>query len=89
VPTADETLPGLFNVTPWFAFLGPPGLSRPIAERVAAETRKALTDPQIVAQLDNFGISIGGSTPDEFAAKLRYEIDAMGKLFKTLDIKPE
>jgi tripartite-type tricarboxylate transporter receptor subunit TctC len=89
VPTVEETLPGFFNVTPWFAFLGPAGLPRPIAERVAAETKKALADPQILAQLDNFGISVGGSSPEEFAAKIRYEIDAMGKLFKTLNLKPE
>jgi tripartite-type tricarboxylate transporter receptor subunit TctC len=89
VPTVDETLPGLFNVTPWFAFLGPAGLPRPIAERVAAETKKALSDPDIVPKLEAFGISIAASTPDEFAAKLRSEIDAMGKLFKTLAIQPE
>jgi tripartite-type tricarboxylate transporter receptor subunit TctC len=89
VPTVEETLPGIFNVTPWFAFLGPAGLPRPIADRVAAETKKALNDPQIVAQLDNFGVFISGSTPDEFAAKLRYEIDAMGKLFKSLNLRPE
>jgi tripartite-type tricarboxylate transporter receptor subunit TctC len=89
VPTVEETLPGIFNVTPWFAFLGPAGLPRPIAERVSAETKKALSDPAIAEKLETFGISIGGSTPDEFMAKLRYEIDAMGKLFKTLNIKPE
>jgi tripartite-type tricarboxylate transporter receptor subunit TctC len=89
VPTVDETLPGLFNVTPWFAFLGPAGLPRPIADRVSAETRKALTDPQIAAQLEAFGVSIAGTTPDEFAAKIRNEIEAMGKLFKALAIPPE
>ena len=89
VPTVEETLPGFFNVTPWFAFLGPAGLPRPIADRVAAETKKALADPAIVAQLDAFGVATGGGTPDEFAAKIRYEIEAMGRLFKTLDLKPE
>ena len=89
VPTVEETLPGFFNVTPWFAFLGPAGLPRPIADRVAAETKKALADPAIVAQLDAFGVATAGGTPDEFAAKIRYEIEAMGRLFKTLDLKPE
>jgi tripartite-type tricarboxylate transporter receptor subunit TctC len=89
VPTVEEILPGFFNVTPWFAFLGPPGLPRPIAERFSAEARKALSDPVISEKIEAAGTIIGATTPDEFAAKLRYEIEAMGKLFKALGFKPE
>jgi tripartite-type tricarboxylate transporter receptor subunit TctC len=89
VPTINETLPDYYNIAAWFAFLGPAGLPRPIAERIALETRKALDDPTIAAQVEAFGLFIVGSRPDEFAAIIRRESEVMGKLIKSLGIVPE
>ncbi len=89
VPTINETLPDYYNIAAWFAFLGPAGMPRPIADRIALETRKALDDPQITAQVEAFGLFIVGSRPDEFAAIIRRESEVMGKLIKSLGIVPE
>jgi len=89
VPTVNETLPGFYNVMPWFAFLGPAGMANPIAERFSAETRKALDDPKITARLEAYGANIIGSTPEGLAAHLKRETEFMGKLIPSLGIVPE
>ena len=92
IPTVNETLPGFYNVMPWFAFLGPAGMANPIAERFAAETRKALDDPKVTALLDAYGANIIGSTPEEFAKLMRDEAryaDEMVALLKAAGYKPE
>ena len=89
VPTVNETLPDYYNIAAWFGFLGPAGLPAPIATRIAAETRKALDDPQVTAQVEAFGVFIVGSTPSEFTTIIQRESDVMGRLIKSLGIVPE
>ena len=89
IPTVNETLPGFYNVMPWFAFLGPAGMANPIAERFAAETRKALDDPKVTALLDAYGANIIGSTPEGLAAHMKRETEFMGRLIPSLGIVPE
>jgi tripartite-type tricarboxylate transporter receptor subunit TctC len=89
VPTLNETFPDLYNVMPWFAFLGPLGMSNAIAERFSAETRKALDDPQVTARLEAYGAFIVGNTPAELAAYMKRENEFMGKLIRSLGIVPE
>ena len=89
IPTVNETLPGFYNVMPWFAFLGPAGMANPIAERFAAETRKALDDPKVTALLDAYGANIIGSTPEGLAAHMKRETEFMGRLIPSLGILPE
>ncbi len=88
VPIVNETLPDYYDIAAWFGFLGPAGMPRPVAECFATEARKALDDPQIAAQVENFGLFIVGSKPDEFAAIIRRESEVMGRLIKSLGIVP-
>lgn len=89
IPTVNETLPDFFNVIPWWAFLGPAGMPNAIAERFAAETRKALDDPAVTTKLEAFGAFIVAGTPGEFAAHLKRETEFMGELIRSLGIVPE
>ena len=89
IPTVNETLPGFYNVMPWFAILGPAGMANPIAERFAAETRKALDDPKVTALLEGYGANIIGSTPEGLAAHMKRETEFMGRLIPSLGIVPE
>jgi len=89
IPTVNETLPDFYNVMPWFAFLGPAGMPNRIAERLSAETRKALEDPNVAPKLDAYGAVIVASTPDELAAHMKHETEFMGKLIRSLGILPE
>ena len=89
LPTVAEIVPGFQGFPAWWAFFGPAGLPSPVAERLSGEVRAALKAPDVQARLDDLGLSILASTPDELAAHLRREIEAVGKLVKAIDLQPE
>jgi tripartite-type tricarboxylate transporter receptor subunit TctC len=58
-------------------------------DRVAAEAKKALTDPDLKKKLDDQGIVPMGTTPDEFRAFLTDEIARWKKVITDAGIKME
>jgi tripartite-type tricarboxylate transporter receptor subunit TctC len=89
VPTVAEILPGFQGFPAWWAFFGPAGLPAPIAERLSREVRAALTEPDVQAKLNDLGLTVLASTPEELAARLRSEIAAVGNLTKAIGLEPE
>jgi tripartite-type tricarboxylate transporter receptor subunit TctC len=89
LPTVAEIIPGFQGFPAWWAFFGPAGLPAPIAERLSAEVRAALNAPDVQPKLNDLGLSTLASTPEELAAHLRREIDAVGKLVKSIGLEPE
>ena len=80
VPTIVELgYPG-YDFSSWFGVLAPGGTPQPIIARLNAEIVKALKDPAVQQKLDNY--EIFGSTPDEFGAFIRNEIDKTAKIIK-------
>jgi tripartite-type tricarboxylate transporter receptor subunit TctC len=89
LPTVAEVVPGFQGFPAWWAFFGPAGLPPDIAERLSVEVRSALKAPDVQPKLSDLGLSILASTPEELAAHLRREIDAVGKLTKAIGLEPE
>jgi tripartite-type tricarboxylate transporter receptor subunit TctC len=89
LPTVAEILPGFQAFPAWWAFFGPAGLPSPIADRLSLEVRAALNAPDVQAKLRDLGLATIASTPEELAAHLRREIDAVGKLTKAIGLEPE
>jgi tripartite-type tricarboxylate transporter receptor subunit TctC len=90
IPTVAEILPGFRSFIAWWAFFGPAGLSAPIVERLSSEVRASLKATDAVAKIsDDLGLTIVASTPDELAAHLRRDIDAVGSLAKAIGLEPE
>jgi tripartite-type tricarboxylate transporter receptor subunit TctC len=89
VPHMNELLPGYYNVIPWWGMFGPAGLPRPVADRLAAEIRKTLAEPEVLAKIEPFGISIIASGPDELGAALGADVENIGRLVRELGLKPE
>jgi tripartite-type tricarboxylate transporter receptor subunit TctC len=89
IPTVAEIIPGFQGFPAWWAFFGPAGLPTPIAERLSEEVRAALKAPDAQARLNDLGLSTLASTPEELAAHLRREIDAVGNLAKAIGLEPE
>jgi tripartite-type tricarboxylate transporter receptor subunit TctC len=52
-----------------------------------ADTVAVLREPPIKAKLDQLGVIIVGSTPDELGAHLRAEMDKWGPVIKAANIK--
>jgi tripartite-type tricarboxylate transporter receptor subunit TctC len=87
-PIAEVALPG-FDVSSWYAFLAPAKTPPAVVAKFQADTVAALNDPQIKARLEQIGVVIVGSTPEQLAAHLRSEMDKWGKLIKEAGIKAE
>jgi tripartite-type tricarboxylate transporter receptor subunit TctC len=79
-PTLDESgLPG-FELVSWVGFMGPSGMARPIVDLINKATNQALTDPAVITKLDQVGYSVGGGSPDEFAATVRNDVERIRAL---------
>ena len=89
VPVITDLLPNFEPFVVWWGLLGPLGLSAPIANRLAAESKKALQQPDVTAKLDDLGLDVVASTPEEFATMLRQDINAIGRLVKAIGLQPE
>ena len=89
IPTVAEILPGFRAFPAWWAFFGPAGLPDPVAERLSGEVRASLKAPDVQAKLNDLGLTTLASTPEELAAHLRREIEAVGSLAKAIGLEPE
>jgi tripartite-type tricarboxylate transporter receptor subunit TctC len=89
VPTIDESgVPG-FDVTGWYAFFAPARTPPAVVAKLQADTVKALADPVIRQRLDQLGVGVIGSSPEELRAFLKREMDKWGVIIKEAGIKAE
>jgi tripartite-type tricarboxylate transporter receptor subunit TctC len=84
-----ELVPGYEPIIVWWGFFGPVGLPGPIASRIAAESKKAMLLPDVLPKLDDLGMSVVGSTPEELAKLLRQDVNAVEKVVKAIGLQPE
>jgi tripartite-type tricarboxylate transporter receptor subunit TctC len=88
VPTVAETLPG-FEIVLWNGLFAPAGTPQPIIDRLAAETRKAMTEPGMQKVLTEQGNEVVSSSPAEFKPFLASEIEKWGELVRISGAKIE
>ena len=80
VPTvAESAIPG-FEVISWTGMAGPPGLPKPIVDRLNAELRKALAVPDVKQKLEAMGGDPRATTPDEMKTLVQRQYDTWKKL---------
>ena len=85
VPTiAESGYPG-YDFSSWFGILAPAGTPKPVIDRLNAEIVKALKDPNVQARLTDY--EIYGSTPEEFAAFIKKEIEKTSKIIEASGAK--
>jgi tripartite-type tricarboxylate transporter receptor subunit TctC len=80
-------MPALDDISTWIGFVAPAGTPRPIIDKVQREIVKMYADPIIADRLEKSGISAVTSTPEEFDAFIRKEIDRWGQVFKDSGIQ--
>jgi tripartite-type tricarboxylate transporter receptor subunit TctC len=86
LPTVAETFPG-YEVTSWFGLAAPAGTPRPIVDMLNAAMRKALEDPEAVKQLSAAGLEPALSSPEEFGAYIKSEIEKWTKVARAANVK--
>ena len=88
VPAIAETLPGFTNTT-WFGLLGPAGMPKPVVNRINAEMKKAVANPEFAKQLTAMGLEPASSTPAEFHAMIAAELKRWTRVIKEAGITAE
>ena len=89
VPTAAEAgLAGqeIYTLT---GLLAPTGTSQAIIDLLHAEIVKIVAMPDIQSRLDDLGFEVVASSPDEFAARIKAELEWWAKAVRAAKIKPE
>ena len=69
---AEQGYPG-FETSQWYGLLAPAGTPKPILDRLAAESTKALKSSSITERFAADSARGVGGTPEQFAAVIRAE----------------
>ncbi|MGH8666769.1 MAG: Bug family tripartite tricarboxylate transporter substrate binding protein [Burkholderiales bacterium] len=87
VPTlAESGLPG-FSSTFFLGLMGPAGLPRDIVARLNKETVSVLQRREIREWLETRGMEPVGGTPEDFAARIKNDIEAMSKVIRDTGLR--
>jgi len=81
IPTIGETVKG-FEFTSWFGAFVPAGTPRPIIDRLNAEIKKAVADPDVASKLSAQTLDPMYMTPEDFAKHLKTDYDRLKQVVK-------
>jgi tripartite-type tricarboxylate transporter receptor subunit TctC len=88
LPTVAETLPG-YEVDQWYGVITSAQVSPAIVRKVHAGIVQALKSPEVIQRLGSDGSTPVGSTPEQFSAHIRAEIEKWRKLAAAANLKLE
>jgi tripartite-type tricarboxylate transporter receptor subunit TctC len=83
---AEAGVPG-YDTSSWFAFFAPAKTPPEIIRKIHADTVAVLAEPQIKAKLDQLGVIVVGSSPEELGAHLKTEMEKWAPVIKAANIK--
>jgi tripartite-type tricarboxylate transporter receptor subunit TctC len=87
IPTiAEAALPG-YAVTTWHGLLAPAGTSREIVNRLSGESAKVLQGADIRERFATQGVDPVSSTPEQFAAMMKAELEKWRKVVAQAGVK--
>jgi len=84
----ESAVPG-FDMGSWVVLFAPTGTPADVLARFAAETTKALADPEVQARLRRVGALAAGGSPDDAARFHRAEYDKWGQIVRATGIKAD
>jgi tripartite-type tricarboxylate transporter receptor subunit TctC len=86
VPTIAETVPG-YEAGSWHGFFAPAGTPAAVVATLSHELRKAINTPQVRDKLKADGVNVVASSPEEFTAFVKAEIDKWAQIIRTANVK--
>ena len=86
VQAIAETLPG-FRIEAWYGFMGPPGMARDLVMKINSDVASIVKRPDFQKRLTDDALETVLGTPEDFAAQVKSDLDAWGKLIKATNIK--
>ncbi len=87
-PVIADVLPG-FDVTAWFAVVGPAGLPKDVVDRFDSATEQALKQPELKNRLSSVGITPMLMPPEQLKTFIGTEIVKWTRIVKDANIQPE
>ena len=89
IPTLHESGLAGFDTTQWLGLLAPQGTPAEIISRVYAETAKALALNDVKERLAQAALLPVGSTPKQFDALIRADLERWTAIAKELKLEPQ
>jgi tripartite-type tricarboxylate transporter receptor subunit TctC len=87
-PVAEAGVPG-YAALQWYGLLAPAGTPAPIIGRLNAEAARSLKTAEMKDRLAADGAEPQGSTPEEFGALIRSELDKWMRVTRAAGIEPQ
>jgi tripartite-type tricarboxylate transporter receptor subunit TctC len=89
IPTLHEQGLAGFDTTQWLGILAPKGTSVDIVNRMYTETRKVLREEDVRQRLAQAALATVGSSPKEFEALIRADLERWTQIAKELKLEPQ
>jgi tripartite-type tricarboxylate transporter receptor subunit TctC len=89
VPTVHESGYPNFDSKNWHGLVAPAGTPKEIVAALRRALMATLEDPEVKRQLNELGVDVGHSTPEEFRAMVKAEIPMFAETIKQAGIKME
>jgi tripartite-type tricarboxylate transporter receptor subunit TctC len=88
LPTVGEIVPG-YAALQWYGLLAPAGTPQLVIDRLHQEFAAALRSREVIERLAQDGAEPVGSTPAEFAALIRSELEKWAQVARVANIQAE
>jgi tripartite-type tricarboxylate transporter receptor subunit TctC len=85
---AEAGVPG-YEAVQWYGFLAPANTPAAVIAQIHAESMKALRSTEMKEKLAHDGAEPAPTSPEEFAAHIRAELDKWRKVAKAAGIQPQ
>ena len=89
VPTIYEAGLPQFTISNWMGLVGPANLPRDIVERINREFAAALKRPEVLAALERQAFIANPSSPEQFAAFIKEQMESYGRLLRAAGVQPD
>jgi tripartite-type tricarboxylate transporter receptor subunit TctC len=83
-----ETFPG-FDIQAWYGFMAPAGTPRDIVRKLNEDSAAIVRRPDFQERLAKDGIESAVTSPEEYGARIKRDIETWGKIIRSAGLKPE
>jgi tripartite-type tricarboxylate transporter receptor subunit TctC len=87
-PTVAEVIPG-FSVSALLGFVAPAGTPKPVLQKIQADTAKVLAQPDVRKKMEEFGMEVVASRPEQFDAFIATEMKKWARVITEAKIEQE
>jgi tripartite-type tricarboxylate transporter receptor subunit TctC len=88
IPPIEQTIPG-FDLIGWQGIMVPKDTSRDTVMRLNAAFNQVLRDDDVRRFYQSNSIENAGGTPDDFAARIKHDLEFYGRIAREAKIEPQ